>query len=397
MVLALWALAMADNTKSVAVFGATGSIGSSVMDLIARFPDRYHAHILTAGRDAAMLAELAHKFKPHHIGLADADGYDCLKDKLVGTDVQIHVGDQAVADLAAIETDLTISAITGIAGLMPTLLAVKAGHVVAIANKETLVTAGHIIMDAAKKHGATLLPIDSEHNAIFQAWTSLRTEEIHSVTLTASGGPFLETRLADLAKMTPAQAVDHPNWSMGEKISVDSATMMNKGFEVIEAAVLFDLPEDRVKTLIHPASAVHGMVHYHDGTTLAQMGHADMRVPISYALAWPERMNWGAEVIDLTVLGALEFSHPEADRFPCLDLARQALRHGGLATTVLNASNEMAVDYFLNNKIGFLDIVAMNTHMLNHIESPQLTALDDILAKDEEVRRKCDEWLHSKV
>jgi 1-deoxy-D-xylulose-5-phosphate reductoisomerase len=388
---------MADRIKSVSIFGATGSIGSSALDLISRFPEGYRAHVLTAGRDAKALGELALKFKPQHIGLADADGHDELKDVLDGADVEIHIGAQAIADLAAIKTDLVISAITGIAGLMPTLAAVKAGHVVAIANKEALVTAGHIIMEAAQKHGATLLPVDSEHNAIFQAWTSPGAEDIHSITLTASGGPFLKTPLANLVKTTPAQALKHPKWSMGPKISVDSATMMNKGFEVIEAAVLFDLPEDRIKTLIHPESVVHGMVHYQDGTTLAQMCPADMRVPISYVLAWPERMNWGAETIDLVALDALEFSHPEADRFPCLDLARQAAREGGLATTVLNASNEKAVDYFLEEKVSFLDIAALNTHMLDHIEKPQLTGLDDILAKDEEVRRKCDEWLQTRI
>ena len=252
-------------------------------------------------------------------------------------------------------------------------------------------TAGHVIM-SAKEYGATILPIDSEHNAIFQAWTSARPEEINSITLTASGGPFLNTPLSEFGTITPTQAVQHPNWSMGAKVSIDSATMMNKGLEVIEASVLFNLPEDQVKTLIHPTSVIHGMVHYNDGTTLAQLGAADMRVPISYAMAWPKRLNWNDTPLNLADLAGLEFSEPEPKRFPCLELARQAIRSGGLATTVLNAANEMAVEYFLKGEIGFLDIAALNTHMLNHTDNSLHIELDDILAKDHEVRAKCEEW-----
>lgn len=383
---------MQGNRKSIAIFGATGSIGSSVLDLISKFPDQFHAHILTAGRDAEALANLALHFKAEHVGLADEAGYAVLKERLESTDIQIHIGQKAIADLAGVKTDLMISAITGIAGLMPTLESVKSGHVVAIANKESLVTAGHVIMSAAKEYGATILPIDSEHNAIFQAWTSARPEEINSITLTASGGPFLNTPLSEFGTITPMQAVQHPNWSMGAKVSIDSATMMNKGLEVIEASVLFNLPEDQVKTLIHPTSVIHGMVHYNDGTTLAQLGAADMRVPISYAMAWPKRLNWNDTPLNLADLAGLEFSEPEPKRFPCLELARQAIRSGGLATTVLNAANEMAVEYFLKGEIGFLDIAALNTHMLNHIDNSSHIELDDILAKDHEVRAKCEEW-----
>lgn len=387
---------MAGDGKAVSIFGATGSIGSSVLDLIERCPDRFHASVLTAGKDAEKLAELALKFKPGHVGLADESGYALLADRLAGTGISIHIGPKAIADLATVKTDLVISAITGIAGLMPTYNAVKAGQVVAIANKEALVTAGPIIMEAARASGATILPIDSEHNAIFQAWTSDNASHIHSITLTASGGPFLDRPLNALADITPEQAVKHPNWSMGAKVSVDSATMMNKGLEVIEASVLFDLPEDRIKAVIHPSSLVHGMVHYHDGTTLAQLGAADMRVPISYAMAWPERLNWGAEPLDLTMLSGLEFSHPDSDRFPCLDLARAAIRQGGAATTVLNAANEMAVSYFLDKKIRFLDIAQLNAYMLENSDQHQLGSLDDILLYDAEVRSKCTEWYQNR-
>ena len=385
---------MSKSQKSISIFGATGSIVSSVLDLIAQFPDRFHAHILMAGKDAEALAELALHFKPAHVGLADEAGYPALKEKLKGTGIEIHIGAAAIADLAKLETDLMISAITGIAGLMPTLEGVKAGHVVAIANKESLVTAGHVIMAAAKASGATILPIDSEHNAIFQAWTTNNPDEIESITLTASGGPFLTKPLGEFADITPSQAIKHPNWSMGAKVSIDSATMMNKGLEVIEAAVLFGLPETRVNALIHPTSVVHGMVHYHDGTTLAQLGPADMRVPISYAMAWPQRLNWHQEPLDLVRLSGLEFFEPEDKRFPCLALARQAIRAEGLAPTILNAANEMAVEYFLKGQIGFLDIPALNTHMLNIIDSPAAAGLDDILAMDQEVRAKCEEWQH---
>ena len=259
-------------------------------------------------------------FKPDHVGLADEAGYDALKGRLSGTNIQIHVGAKAIAELAGIKTDLMVSAITGIAGLMPTLNAVKSGHVVAIANKESLVTAGHVIMKAAKANDATILPIDSEHNAIFQAWTSQNPDDIHSITLTASGRPFLTTPLSEFETITPSQAVRHPNWSMGAKVSIDSATMMNKGLEVIEAAVLFDLPEDRIKALVHPTSVVHGMVHYHDGSTIAQLGPADMRVPISYAMSWPNRLNWHQESLDLVKLSGLSLAILKLSVFHVLSL-----------------------------------------------------------------------------
>ena len=275
---------------------------------------------------------------------------------------------------------------------MPTLKAVQQGRTVAIANKESLVTAGQIITQAAAQSGATILPVDSEHNAIFQAWTTDHADHIDHITLTASGGPFWDSKM-DLTAITPEQAIKHPNWSMGAKISVDSATMMNKGLEVIEAAVLFDLSEERVHVLVHPQSIVHGMVHYRDGSVLAQLGPADMRVPISYAMAWPERMAWPAEALDLAKMGDLSFHRPDDARFPCLALAREALRQGGLATTVLNAANEMAVGYFLDRQIGFLDIARLTQDMLESVSIDDHNSLEAIIHKDAETRQACQVWL----
>ena len=382
--------------KTIALYGGTGSIGASTLDLVARFPDRYRINVLTGGRNIETLAVLAQRFQPDHVGIADESGYAELSERLKETNITIHAGADALNDLTTVDSDLVVSAVTGTAGLLPTLKAVEQGRVVAIANKESLVTAGAIIKSAAEASGATLLPIDSEHNAIFQAWTTTKRDEIDRITLTASGGPFWAMEMGAMAGITPEQAVRHPNWSMGAKISVDSATMMNKGLEVIEAAVLFDLPEDRVDVLVHPLSVVHGMVHYRDGSTLAQMGPADMRVPISYALAWPERLTWSDDRLDLAALSDLQFLTPDHDRFPCLELARQASRQGGLAPTILNAANEMAVDYFLNHRIGFLDIADLTRHMLDMIDVSGQADLEAILEKDRETRLACDHWLSAR-
>jgi 1-deoxy-D-xylulose-5-phosphate reductoisomerase len=382
--------------KTIALYGGTGSIGASTLDLVARFPDRYQINVLTGGKNIETLAVLAQRFQPDHVGIADETGYAELSERLKEANITIHAGADALNDLTTVDSDLVVSAVTGTAGLLPTLKAVEQGRVVAIANKESLVTAGAIIKSAAEASGATLLPIDSEHNAIFQAWTTTKRDEIDRITLTASGGPFWAMEMSAMAGITPEQAVRHPNWSMGAKISVDSATMMNKGLEVIEAAVLFDLPEDRVDVLVHPSSVVHGMVHYRDGSTLAQMGPADMRVPISYALAWPERLTWSDDRLDLAALSDLQFLTPDHDRFPCLELARQASRQGGLAPTILNAANEMAVDYFLNHRIGFLDIADLTRHMLDMIDFSGQADLEAILEKDRETRLACDHWLSAR-
>ena len=381
-----------EQPKTIALYGGTGSIGSSTLDLIAKFPDRYRLAVLTGGSNTEALAELALHFKPDHVGIADPDGYADLAERLAGSGIAISAGGDALNDLASIPVDLVVSAVTGTAGLMPTLTAVQQGRTVAIANKESLVTAGQIIKQAAAQSGATILPVDSEHNAIFQAWTTDHAEDIDHITLTASGGPFWDHAM-DLTAITPEQAIKHPNWSMGAKISVDSATMMNKGLEVIEAAVLFDLPEDRVHVLVHPQSVIHGMVHYRDGSVLAQLGPADMRVPISYAMAWPERLAWSAEPLDLAMMADLSFHRPDDARFPCLALAREALRQGGLATTVLNAANEMAVGYFLDRQIGFLDIARLTQDMLETVAIDDHNSLEAIIHKDAETRQACQAWL----
>ena len=382
--------------KTIALYGGTGSIGSSTLDLIAKFPEKYQLQVLTGGSNTEALAELALRFRPDHVGIADPHGYVDLAERLSGTGIAISAGADALNDLAMVKTDLVVSAVTGTAGLMPTLKAIEQGHVVAIANKEALVTAGHIIKSAAAQSGAKILPVDSEHNAIFQAWVSDNPAEISHITLTASGGPFWGMDANLMETITPEQAVKHPNWSMGAKISVDSATMMNKGLEVIEAAVLFDLPEDQVKVLVHPASVIHGMVHYCDGSVIAQMGPADMRVPISYAMAYPDRLAWTNDSFDLAAMSDLTFFTPDDDRFPCLALAREASSRGGLATTVLNAANEMAVDFFLKRQIGYLDIARLTEHMLNKIDAQDAASLDAILEKDQETRQHCLDWLNQR-
>lgn len=384
---------MADPARRIAVFGATGSIGSSTLDLVGRFPDRFRANVLTAGSDARALAELALRFRPDHVGIADETQVAFLRDALEGTEVEVHGGDQAVAELAKVETDLTVAAITGMAGLLPTMNAVRRGGMVAIANKESIVAAGSLIMAEARRSGAVILPIDSEHNAIQQAWMERGRDTIDSIILTASGGPFRDASMEDMRVATPAAALKHPNWSMGAKVSIDSATMMNKGLEVIEAGVLFDLPEDRVRVAVHRQSVVHGMVCYRDGSILAQLGDADMRVPISYALAWPERLDWGAKQLGLDDLAELSFDAPDDDRFPCLPLARAAMRRGGLAPAGLNTANEVAVNAFLQGSIGFLDIAALNRHILEEHEHPAMVGLDDVLDHDQHIREICRNWL----
>lgn len=383
---------MADP-RSVSLLGATGSIGTSTLDLIRRHGDRYNITVLTAGRDSAGLAALALEFRPEHVGIADMAGFDDLKERLAGSGINIHGGDKAIAELASIPADITISAITGMAGLRPTMAAVRRGGMVAIANKEAIVTAGPFILAEAKKSGATILPVDSEHNAIFQAWTETDHGPVEKITLTASGGPFRDYQHAEMATVTPDQALDHPNWSMGAKISIDSATMMNKGLEVIEAGVLFELPEDRIDVLVHRQSVIHGMVHYRDGSCLAQLGDADMRIPISYVLNWPDRLVWNPPALDLARMATLNFEAPDDTRFPCLELSRAASRRGGLAPAGLNAANEKAVAFFLSGAISFLDIHALNAHMMEDHDHPHASSLDAVFDHDVMIRKACDAWL----
>ena len=373
--------------KRVTILGSTGSIGYSTIDLIERDPGAYKVVALTAQSNWSKLAEQARRLMPDRVALGDPAGYTQLKDALSGTNIGVAAGPEALCEAASLASDWVMAAIVGAAGLKPTLKAVERGAVVGLANKECLVCAGTLFMGAVKDSKATLLPVDSEHNAIFQVFDFNQKDKIRKIILTASGGPFRTWTLKDMAKVTPAQAVAHPNWSMGAKISVDSATMMNKGLEVIEAHHLFGLDNDRIDILVHPQSVVHSMVEYADGSTLAQLGTPDMRTPIAYALGWPQRLPAPTGRLDLAKLGSLTFEAPDPVRFPALRLARAALQNGGAAPTILNAANEVAVARFLAGEIGFLDIAAIVEHTMTRVPLQSITTLDDIMAIDGEARR----------
>ena len=378
---------MVSAPKRLAILGSTGSIGDSTIDLIERDPSAYQVVALTAHRNWQKLAEQAKRLQPKMVALADPEGYASLKAALGGTKIEVAAGAEALCEAASLDSDWVMAAIVGAAGLRPTLKAVERGALVALANKECLVCAGTLFMAAVKDNKATLLPVDSEHNAIFQVFDFTQKDKILKIILTASGGPFRNWALKDMAGVTPAQAVAHPNWSMGAKISVDSATMMNKGLEVIEAHHLFGLNNDRIDILVHPQSVVHSMVEYADGSTLAQLGTPDMRTPIAYALGWPKRLPAPTGRLDLAELGSLSFEAPDPLRFPALGLARAALQCGGVAPTILNAANEVAVARFLAKEIGFLDIAAIVEHTMTRVPAQSIATLDDIMAVDDEARR----------
>ncbi len=347
--------------RNVTILGSTGSVGASTLDVIAHARARYGAgafplEAITAQRNVAKLAEQARAFHARVAVIADADLVTALKDALTGTGVEAMAGPEAVTEVASRPADIVMAAIVGAAGLAPTLAAVGQGGIVALANKECVVAAGEVLRRAIARSRASLIPVDSEHNAAFQLLEFGQLEAIEKVTLTASGGPFHTWALERMAKATPEEAVHHPNWRMGQKISVDSATLMNKGLELIEAHVLFHLAPDRLDVLVHPQSIVHCLVAYTDGSVLAHMAAPDMRTPIAHALAWPERMESPARKLDLVAASGLTFERPDAARFPCLTLAKACLQAGGAAPTILNAANEIAVEHFLNRRIGFLGI-----------------------------------------
>lgn len=380
-------------TKTITVMGATGSIGQSTLALVRQFSELFSVQALVAGSDAEGLAALTREFRPKMIGLHDLTKLDQLRSALTDIDVEIIVGEAGCTQIAASPVDMVVAGIVGIAGLPSVLAAVQSGQTIALANKEALVSAGGLVMREAARCGAHILPVDSEHNAVFQCWQGWSghaskqlgqadTDLLSHICLTASGGPFLHTPLDDLPAMTPQQAVRHPNWSMGQKISVDSATMMNKGLEVIEAYWLFGLQPDQIEVLIHPQQAVHGMVYFRDGSVLAQLAGADMRTPISYALAWPERLQWADTRLDLAAIGQLSFEAVDMQRFPCFALARQALRDGGAAPAILNAANEVAVAAFLQGKIGFTRIAAVVDTVLDQSARAQIDSLEAVMAID---------------
>jgi 1-deoxy-D-xylulose-5-phosphate reductoisomerase len=377
------------GVKQLAVLGSTGSIGVTTLDLVARFPDRFRAVALAAGRNVERLAEQVRKFQPRLVATADADGAAALRAALPDFRGAIVAGLEGIEQVAtAPEAELVISALVGALGLRPTLRAIEAGKDVALANKEVLVVAGELVQAAARRARVNVFPLDSEHNAIYQAMHGHRRADVRRIILTASGGPFLRTPREELRAVTTAQALQHPTWKMGSKITIDSSTLMNKGLEVIEAHWLFGLPAEQIDVVIHPQSIVHSMVEYVDGSVLAQLGIPDMSIPISYILAYPERLPLDhLPSLDLVQAGRLDFVAPDVERFPCLALAYRALRAKGSAPAVLNAANEVLVDAFLNERIGYLDIPRIACEVLDQHVLVEAASLDDLLAADAWARR----------
>jgi 1-deoxy-D-xylulose-5-phosphate reductoisomerase len=381
--------AQAKRPRRISVLGATGSIGESTLDLIGRNPSAFAVVALTGGRNAARLAELAILHRAELAVIADATCYAELSAALAGTGIEAAAGKEALAEAASRPADWIMAAIVGVAGLEPTLAAVRQGTCTALANKECLVSAGAIFMAEVARNNATLLPVDSEHSAALQVMAGAPAESIEKVCLTASGGPFRSWSRAEMAQVRPDQALKHPNWSMGPKVTIDSATLMNKGLELLEAHHLFSLHPDRLDVLIHPQSIVHCLVYYRDGSVLAQMSCPDMRTPIAYSLAWPERMHVQTERLDLAKLGALSFEAPDAERFPALRIAQEALAAGGSAGTVLNAANEVAVEAFFADRIGFLaiaELVEATLDVAAGLISLNPDSVEDVLAIDAEAR-----------
>ena len=374
-------------TRSVSIFGATGSVGLSTLDLIRQHRSKYRVVALTANGNAATIAQLAREFDAELAVVADETAYAELKDALVGTGIESAAGADALVEAARRNADWTMASIVGCAGLPSTMAAIEAGKTVALANKEALVSAGALMMAAVRRSGATLLPVDSEHNAIFQCLSGGKIDQVRKITLTASGGPFRSFSLEEMRGVTPAQAVAHPNWDMGAKISIDSATMMNKGLELIEAYHLFPVGLDKIDILVHPQSVIHSMVEYVDCSTLAQLGSPDMRIPIASALAWPERITTSCKPLDLATIGQLTFEQPDVERFPALRLARAAIAEGGAKPAILNAANEVAVAAFLAGQITFLEIAALVEATLT-VYVPEAPAnLEDLFSIDADARQ----------
>lgn len=385
--------------QQITVLGATGSIGTSTLDVIARHPDAYQVYALTAHSRLDELAGLCRRFRPRFAVVATATDAHTLRQLLDGLDCEVLYGEAGLCEVSAAPVvDAVMAAIVGAAGLAPTLAAVQAGKKVLLANKEALVMSGALFMQAVQESGATLLPIDSEHNAIFQCLPcnyqqGLQQVGVRRLLLTASGGPFREAPLSELAHVTPAQACAHPNWSMGQKISVDSATMMNKGLELIEACWLFAARPDRVEVVVHPQSVIHSLVDYVDGSVLAQLGNPDMRTPIAHALSWPERIESGVQPLDLFKLGRMDFFEPDLEKFVCLRLARAAAEEGGTAPAILNAANEVAVAGFLAGRTGFLQIAEIIERTLEQMQSSTVDTLETVLTADLQARDIAGQWL----
>jgi 1-deoxy-D-xylulose-5-phosphate reductoisomerase len=380
-------------TRTISLLGATGSVGASTLDLIRRERDKWRVVALTANGNAAELARLAREFNAELAVVADEAALPALREALARSGIATAGGASALTEAASRQADLTVAAIVGCAGLAPTMAAIEQGRTVALANKEALVSAGEVMMAAVARCGTTLLPIDSEHNAIFQCLAGNSYDHVRSITLTASGGPFRNWSANQLASATPAQAVKHPNWDMGAKISVDSATMFNKGLELIEAHHLFPVGLEKLRIVVHPQSVVHSMVEYRDGSTLAQLGPSDMRVPIASALAWPQRMDTPCAPLDLAALGELTFRAPDEARFPATRICRHAAEAGGATPLVLNAANEIAVASFLDSKLGFTRIAVMVEQVLMRYSPPAPASLSEVIALDSEARVRARELL----
>lgn len=381
------------SSRTVSILGATGSIGDSTLRVIAQHPDRYQIAALTAQENAPKLIALAKQYRPLAVAIGNEAHLPAVRDALKPLGIAVFGGAQGIEEAACVPADITVAAIVGAAGLVPTLRAIEQGGSVALANKESLVCAGNLVIQACATHGTKLLPVDSEHNAIFQVLAAQHRSAVEKITLTASGGPLLRRPLETMASVTPEEAVNHPRWNMGAKISVDSATMMNKGLELIEAHYLFDMPASKLDVLIHPQSIVHSLVHYADGSVLAQLGMPDMAIPIAYTLSWPERMKVATPRLNLAEIGTLEFAPVEEARFPALALAREAMRAGPAHMIALNAANEVAVEAFLNGRITFTDIAQTVARVVESQVNDCITTLDDVITLDHHARTRTLETL----
>ena len=380
------------NQRSLTILGATGSVGKSTLDLVRERPERFKIKGLTAHTNFLFLARLALEFRPDSVVIADETYYKRLKDCLSGTDIVVHAGEDALFALAAVPVDCIVGAIVGIAGLGSVHCAIQAGQKIALANKETLVVAGHLIMPMLRRTGASILPVDSEHNAIFQCLKGESGGVIKDVVLTASGGPFRLLSREQMGLVTRQQALKHPNWTMGPKVTIDSATLMNKGLELIEAKWLFGLPAEKIKAVIHPQSVVHGLVNFIDGSCISHMGSTDMRIPISYALDYPERVTWQVETLDLVKLSRLDFYEIDLDRFPCFKLAKTVLSSTPEHAVILNAANEVAVAACLHDQLAYSEIAEVVDQALNRFSAVAVTkTLDDVISLDCEVRNQMSE------
>lgn len=384
--------------KHIVILGSTGSIGTSTLDIVSKFPDRFRAIGLTAGSNDTRLAEQIRAFKPQVVALSDPAAAERLRSRCRDTGVRILSGEPGLTEVATLAgADLVLSAIVGGAGLVPTLAAVRAGRDVALANKEPMVMAGHLIRQEARKHGVRVFPVDSEHSAIFQSMEGHRREDVRFLILTASGGPLWDLTLEEMRHVKPAQALQHPNWKMGDKITIDSATLMNKGLEVVEAHWLFDIPAEQIQVLVHRESIIHSLVEYRDGSVIAQLGLPDMRTPISYALNYPERLPLEPPPLNLGKMGKLTFHEPDHARFPCLRLGYDALKTGGTMPAALNAANEIAVAAYFDETIGFLDIARVIRATMEAHRSREITSLEDALEADRWAREKAQSLIKSVI